>query len=84
LLDGSVEHGDGGTVLLEIEELLRFYRGEWPVDAPAFEEVTKRPRRSIAGVVPALESNDRARPAEEGSFKASYRVHQWKAIGQVS
>jgi hypothetical protein len=71
-------------VLLEIEELLRFYDGEWPIKFPAFEEVAERARRGIAGVIPAFECDDRARPAEEGSFKASYRVHAQKAIGQVS
>jgi hypothetical protein len=46
--------------------------------------VVERPRRSVAGVVPALERDQRARSAEEGSFETSYRIHLRKAIGQVS
>ena len=71
-------------MLLEVEELFGLDCGKRPIDIPAFEEVSERPGRSIAGVVPSLESDDGARPAKGGSFKASYRVHGWKAIGQVS
>ena len=71
-------------MLLEVEELLRLDCGERSIDAPAFEEMTKRSRRGIAGIVPSLEGDDSARPAEGGSFKASYGIHDGKAIGQVS
>lgn len=71
-------------MLLEVEELLGLDCGERPIDIPAFEEVPQRPGRGITSVVPSLESYDGARPAKGGSFKASYRVHGGKAIGQVS
>jgi hypothetical protein len=71
-------------VLLEIEELLRFDHGEGSIDVPALEEVAERAGCCIAGIVPALKSDECARPAEEGSFEASYRIHPRKAIGQVS
>jgi hypothetical protein len=71
-------------VLLKVEELLWFDHSEGAINAPAFEDVVERPRRSVAGVVPALERDQRARSAEEGSFETSYRIHLRKAIGQVS
>lgn len=71
-------------MLLEVEEVLRFDDGERLVNLAGLEKMAESSGCSVARIVPALEREDRAWPAKGGSAKASYGVHDRKAIGQTS
>ena len=67
-------------MLLEVEELLGVEYRKGAVDVATLEEVTKRPGRSVTGVVPPCESQHRVGPAKVRLGEVSYRVHDAKAM----